>query len=191
MSQAVARPASLPLAWWGMLMLVASEGTLFGCLFGTYFFLRSESTQWPPQGVPAPALTLPIALTAALAVSALPLGFASRRARAGGVWSTPLLVVAALAIQGGYFGVALHDFDRQLDSFTPQTDAYGSIYYVLLGADHAHVAAGLLLDVWLLLKLTCGLTAFRMRAVRAVALYWYAVALLTVLVTATLLSARV
>ena len=75
--------------------------------------------------------------------------------------------------------------------FTPQTDAYGSIYFTLLGADHGHVAVGLLLDVWLLLKLSRGLNRYRLNALQAVTVYWYAVVVLTLCVTGTLLSAAV
>jgi len=68
-------------------------------------------------------------------------------------------------------------------------NAYSSIYYTLLGADHAHVALGVLFDLWLLGKLATGLTRYRVRATWAIALYWHAVNLITVVVIATLLSA--
>ena len=60
----------------------------------------------------------------------------------------------------------------------------------MLGADHAHVAVGVLLDVWLLSKLARGLTRYRVNALWAIAVYWYAVAAITLVVTGTLLSAR-
>ena len=168
---AVQRERGRPVAWWGMLMLVASESTLFGAFIGTYFFLRFSATQWPPDGIPRPSITTPLVLAAVLTASALLMRLGTRAA-----------VVAALVAQAGYFAYAVHDFQHTLHTFTPQTDAYGSIYYVLLGADHAHVAVGLLLDLWLLLN-------FRPTALRVVTLYWLAVAALTLCVTGTLLSA--
>ena len=57
----------------------------------------------------------------------------------------------------------------------PQAHAYGSIYYVLLGADHVHVGIGLLFSGWLLTKLVRGLTLYRCNALQAIALYWHAV----------------
>lgn len=162
---------SKPVAWWGMMMLVAAEATLFGALIGTYFYLRFSVAQWPPHGIPRPSFLVPIVLAFVLVASIVPLRLGTR-----------LGIVAALAMQAGYFGYSVHDFADKLHSFTPQSNAYGSIYYVLLGADHAHVAVGLLFDLWLLLR-------FRAIAARVVTVYWIAVALLTLAVTGTILSA--
>lgn len=190
MSALAAPPqTSRPVAWWGMVMVVASESTLFGALIGTYFFLRFSSVQWPPDGLARPGITVPIVLSLTLAAAVGPMRLASRAANAGRVALARAFVLLALVVQSGYFAYEVHDFQRSLHVFTPQTDAYGSIYYVLLGADHAHVAVGLLLDVWLLGKLAGGLTGYRIRALRVVALYWTAVAVLTLCVTGTLLSA--
>ena len=51
-----------------------------------------------------------------------------------------------------------------------------------------HVAIGLLLDVWLLGKLLGGMTRYRRNALRAIALYWHGVNVLTLIVTLTVLS---
>jgi heme/copper-type cytochrome/quinol oxidase subunit 3 len=75
-----------------------------------------------------------------------------------------------------------------LHTFSPSTNAYGSIYFTLLGAHHAHVLVGLLLSGWLLARLTGGLTPYRVIAVRAVALYWYVVSLVGVAVVLTQVS---
>jgi heme/copper-type cytochrome/quinol oxidase subunit 3 len=173
-----------------MVMLVASEATLFGCLLGTYVYLRFEVPRWPPAGTPSPALAVPIVLAGILAASTVPMLLAVRASRAGRLARSRVLLVTALVVHTGYFAYQVHDFTSQLDRFTPQSNAYGSIYFVLLGADHGHVAAGLLLDTWLLLKLARGLTMYRLNALQAIAVYWYAVAVLTVVVTGTLVSPR-
>ena len=189
-AEAAAMRRGRPVAWWGMLMLVASESTLFACLFGTYFYLWFTNPQWPPPGAPEPPVLVPVILALVLAVSGVPLFFAKRAARSARVGRAWLLVALGLIVQAGYFAYAIHDFQHRLESLTPQDHAYGSIYYVLLGADHAHVAAGLLLSTWLLLKLARGLTTYRLNALLAIALYWYAVIVLTALVTLTLISPR-
>ncbi len=38
------------------------------------------------------------------------------------------------------------------DTFRPSDDAYGSIYYTLIGLHAAHVAAGVLLALWALIR---------------------------------------
>ena len=177
-----------PPAWWGMILLVASEATLFACLIGTYVYLRFEVSHWPPVGTPEPAVAVPVVLALVLAASTAPMYLAFRAAGGGNLRAARLFVLLALVVQAGYFAYQVHDFQRLLGEFTPQSNAYGSIYFVLLGADHGHVAVGLLLDTWLLVKLARGLTTYRLNALQAIAVYWYAVALLTVVVTGTLVS---
>ena len=189
-SAAVERP-SKPSAWWGMVMLIASEATLFGAFIGTYFYFRFRAPQWPPDGIPEPRVVVPLILLAVLLASSIPMHLASQAASAGRVGAARLFVLAALALQAGYFAWAVHDFSAQLQMFDITRDAYSSIYYVLLGADHAHVALGILFNLWLLAKLVRGLTTYRVHATQAIAWYWHAVNLLTLVVILTLLSAAI
>lgn len=174
---------------WGMAMLIASEVTLFGTFIGSYYYLRFSSPHWPPPGTPEPRVAVPLILVGILATTSLTMQLAANAARRGRLWSTRLLLVCALVVQCGYLVWAVNDFTDQLQRSTPQDNAYGSIYYTLLAADHAHVAIGIVLVVWLLWKLLRGLTMYRLNAVQAVAFYWHAVNLLTLIVTGVLLSA--
>jgi cytochrome c oxidase subunit I+III len=185
---AVAARRGLPAAWWGMAMLVAAEGTLLAVMVGTYFYLRFKNVAWPPPGIPEPKLTLPLVLLVVLLSTSAPMQLAYAAARSGRVARARALLLLALLVQIGYFAVAVHSYANDLDRFTPQDHAYGSIYYTLLGADHAHVFAGLLLSAWLLLKLVRGLTRYRLNALLAIAFYWHAVNVLTLVVTLTVLS---
>jgi cytochrome c oxidase subunit 3 len=171
-----------PLGWWGVAMLIATEAALFGMMVGAYFYLRFKALSWPPQGIPEPKLLVPLILLGVLLASTVPMWLAAHSA-------TPRRwLLLALLLQAGYFAMEVHQFADDLRHFTPQQHAYGSIYYTLLGADHGHVAVGLLLDVWLLWKLLHGMTRYRANALRAISLYWYGVAVLTLIVTLTVLS---
>ena len=183
------RRAVVPAAAWGMMILIASEATLFGAFIGTYWYLRFKSPTWPPDGLPEPKVVVPLILAGVLLTTSLPMQLASRAAWAGRVAATRLFVLGALVVQSGYLAYEVHDFSGQLDTFDINRNAYSSIYYTLLGADHAHVALGLLFDVWLLWKLSRGLTRYRVNAAQAIAWYWHAVNLLTLVVFGTLLSA--
>jgi heme/copper-type cytochrome/quinol oxidase subunit 3 len=177
------------LAVWGMAMVVASEATLFGTFVGTYYYLRFTSVHWPPPGTPEPRVVVPLVLAGILATTSLPMQLAANAARRGGLRAARFLLASALVVQCGYLVYEIHDYVNQLRVSTPQDNAYSSIYYTLLGADHAHVALGILLVVWLLWKLARGLTTYRRNAVQVVAFYWHAVNLLTLIVTGVLLSA--
>lgn len=157
----------LPLGWWGMAMLVATEAALFAMMIGSYFLLRFKNLDWPPRGIPEPKLLVPLILLGVLLLSLVPL--------------TKGWVLAALVMQAGYLAMELQLYSDDLRTFTPQQHAYGSLYFTLLGADHAHVAFGLVLTAWLLWKR-------EERVRKPVLLYWYAVAVLTVAVTLTVLS---
>jgi len=178
------------LALWGMAMLVAAEATLFGTFVGTYYYLRFESVHWPSPGTSEPRVVVPLIMVGILITSSIPMHLAARAVRRGRLWTTRLLLAWALAVQCGYLAWATHDYVQQLHHSAPQDNAYSSIYYVLLGADHAHVAIGVLLVVWLLWKLTRGLTMYRLNATQAIAFYWHAVNALTLIVLGVLLSVR-
>jgi heme/copper-type cytochrome/quinol oxidase subunit 3 len=176
------------LAWWGMALFVAAETTLFGVLVATYFYLRFKNVEWPPHGIPEPRLVVPLALLGVLVLTSVPMQLALRAVQARRLGAARLLLVLALIVQAGYFAMQVHEYAGDLGRFAPSDHAYGSIYYTLLGADHAHVALGLLLDLWLLGKLARGLTRYRLNAFSAITLYWHAVNVITIAVTLTTLS---
>jgi heme/copper-type cytochrome/quinol oxidase subunit 3 len=182
------RPRSLPNGWWGMLVFVAGEATLFGCLLGSYFYLRLLSVHWPQGGIEPKDPLVPLILVAALATTSIFMQLASSAGVRGRAWGAVAALLLALVVQSGYFAFEVHDFRADLATFSPQDNAYASIYYTLLGADHAHVALGLLLNGWLLVRLLGGLTPYRLTALRAVTLYWHVVNAITLLVTAAILS---
>jgi heme/copper-type cytochrome/quinol oxidase subunit 3 len=171
-----------------MALFLASEGVLFGALLGTYYYLRFKALHWPPLGTPEPKVLLPLILTAILVATSVPMQAALRAAREGRLGTTRLALAVALAVQATYFGLQIHLFVDDLAKFSPGEHAYGSIYFTLLGAHQAHVAVGLLLDVWFLLRLSTGLTRYRLSGLWATTLFWHFVNALAVLVVLTQLS---
>jgi heme/copper-type cytochrome/quinol oxidase subunit 3 len=191
-AEAVARAArervGRPAGWWGMLIFVASEATLFGAMIASYFYLRFYTVHWPPRGIPEPKVVLPLVLTGVLLLTSIPMQLAWHAARTAQVARAWVLILAAFAVQVAYLAVQAHEFSSDLDSFRPHANAYASIYYALLGTAHAHVFLGILFDVWLLGKLARGLTMYRLNATGAVVLYWHAVNAITLAVTLTIVS---
>jgi cytochrome c oxidase subunit III len=179
------RRRAMPNGWWGVALLIATEATLFGCLIATYFYLRFGATQWPPPGVPAPKVALPLVLAAVLVTTSAPMLLAVRAARLADVARARLWVLLALAVQGAYFGVQMHEYLGDLSKFSPKDSAYGSIYFTLVGTHHAHVAVGILLNLWLLARLLGGLTNYRLVALRVISVYWHFVNVAAVCVALT------
>jgi cytochrome c oxidase subunit III len=174
-----------PTGWWGVALFLATELTLFGTLIGSYFYLRFQNTRWPPPGVPDPQLALPLGLTGALLLSSLPLAGAVRAARADRARLAWWLVALAFCIHGAYLGIQVHEYLADLDRFSPRGSAYGAIYFTLLFTHHAHVAVGLLIEAWLLVRLWSGMTNYRLVALRVAAFYGYVVAAVAVPVLLT------
>jgi heme/copper-type cytochrome/quinol oxidase subunit 3 len=170
---------------WGILLLIATELTLFSSLIATYFYLRFKDPTWPPPGVPKPEVTLPLIFTGMLIVSVLPMA-AAVRAGAGARARLALgLLIVAAAIQATYLGLQIHLFVDDFNKVVPSETAYGSIYVVLLGLHHAHVAAGLAVDAWLITRLAGGITNYRLLALRVTSYYWYFVAAIAIPVVLT------
>jgi heme/copper-type cytochrome/quinol oxidase subunit 3 len=178
-----------PSGWWGMALFLCSEATLFGTLIATYFYLDFGSRSWPPPGVKPPSVALPLIATGVLVATIPAVWLAQRAARAGRRWNAVWLIVLAMVVQTCYLAAQILLFRHDLRQFTPAQSAYGSIYFTLLGAHHAHVLLGILLDLGVAAFVTVrGLTNYWVIAVRALALYWYVVAGLAVLVVFTQLS---
>lgn len=182
------RRKAFPNGWWGMALLIATEATLFGTLIATYFYLRFQVVTWPPPGIEPPKVALPLSLTAVLVLTSVPILLAVRAVKGGrGPRAASLLALTA-AVQAGYLAVQIVLYLDDLSKFSPKDSAYGSIYFTLLMAHHIHVFVGILLSLWIVSKLVRGLTAYRLTAVRAIAIYLYFVNVAAVFVVFTQLS---
>ncbi|MDE3024025.1 MAG: cytochrome c oxidase subunit 3, partial [Acidobacteriota bacterium] len=170
--------------WWGMAMVIASEATLMGCFIATFWYLRLRVPHWPPHGIPEPKVVVPLVLAGVLLVTSVPMHLAARAIKAGRGSAARAFLLAALIVQSGYFAFEVYDYRNQLETFAVTRNAYSSIYYVLLGADHAHVLVGMLLTAWLL-------STMRKGAATGIAWYWHFVNVLTVLVIGTLTAVNV
>ncbi|MEZ2223522.1 heme-copper oxidase subunit III [Rhizobium sp. RCC_161_2] len=127
--------------WWGTLAFMLIEGTGFALGIVVYLYLMSIAGAWPINA-PAPDLLPGTLLTALLAVSVIPnvlvAGWAKRRelkkVRIG-------LIVMAL------FGIApllLRIFEFPAMHVMWDTNAYGSITWVLLGLHTTHILTDLI-----------------------------------------------
>ena len=185
---AASRRAALPNGWWGAALLVATEAALFGSVIATYYYLRFNTPAWPPAGVKAPDVALPLALTGALIATSAPLLLASRAAHRGRAGHVGRLLLLAMAVQAAYIAVQIVLFKRDLGEFSPRDSAYGSIYFTMLALHHVHVLLGIMLELGIAARLAGGLTSYRIIGVRVVALYWHFVNAMAVLVVVTQLS---
>ena len=178
-----------PSGWWGMVLFLCSEATLFGTLIGSYLYLNFGARGWPPPPIKAPEIAGPLIATAVLVATVPLVALGAAAARRGRRWSAVRWIAVAMVIQTAYLAAQVLLIRHDLREFTPQGSAYGSIYFTLLFAHHVHVLLGLLLDgavVWKVAR--HGVTNYWLIGVRGLALYWYVVAALAVAVVFTVLS---
>jgi heme/copper-type cytochrome/quinol oxidase subunit 3 len=193
MSEPLAVPVALqrgrPVGWWGVLLLVATEAALFGAMIASYFYLRFDAVHWPPPGVPEPKVLVPALLTVVLVCSSVPawVAAAAARRRQSGRASTGLVTTAAL---GALYAAGTSVLLVQEWHDAPATkDAYDSLFFTIQGAHVAHVAAGVLVNLYLLATVARGrLSQYRMNGIWAMSLYWHFVNALAVLVLLTTIS---
>jgi cytochrome c oxidase subunit 3/cytochrome c oxidase subunit I+III len=138
--------------------------------------------------VPDPKVLLPVVLTLILVATSIPMQLSYNAAREGRLGATRPLLGIALVVQAGYLAMQLHLFVDDLDKFSPSATAYASSYFTLVGAHHAHVAVGVLLNAWLLLRLTTGLTRYRLIGLQTATFYWHFVNVLALVVTLVQIS---
>ena len=170
-----APPLTREPAWWGMLLLIATEATLFALLLASYFYVKFQTAgPWPPDGIADPKLGKPIAMTALLMLSSIPAYLAERNARRGDQRGLVLSLALTLLLGSAFLALQVLEYTEKVDLFTPRTNAYGSLFYTITGLHGMHVIAGLVLLVWtLVFALRGAFTAERHLAVQNVSLYWH------------------
>jgi cytochrome c oxidase subunit III len=168
-----APPGARPSGWWGMVLLIATEATLFALLLATYFYLRFTSVDgWPPDGLADPKILKPLLATLILLFAIVPFAWASAAADRLHPATAQLALTIGLVLGVGFLVFQYVLVQESLDRFRPETDAYGSIYYTLVGLHFVHVAAGAMLAVWALAR-TWRFDRTAIVTVRVTALYWY------------------
>jgi cytochrome c oxidase subunit III len=174
-----APPIGRPTGWWGMLIVVATEATLFAILLASYFYTRFRSPgAWPPDGQPDPRLLKPVSVT----VYSAELG--SRRGNIrrlhAGLAATFALGLSFLILQG-------FEYHEKLAELRPSTNAYGSLFYTITGLHGTHVIVGLLILAWTQFFAWRGAYASENHvAVQVSALYWHFVHVVWLFVFASL-----
>ncbi|MGD0958410.1 MAG: cytochrome c oxidase subunit 3 [Methylomonas sp.] len=169
---------------WGVLALIATEGSLFGYLLFTYLYLASQTEQhWPPEGLPnlmMPGINTLILLSSSVFVWACERCIQHRQLTSSLVW---------MALANG-FGICfvfiqLKEWGKKKYDMT--SDLYGSLYFTITGFHMLHVIVGLLILMTLLVWISLGyFDDKRYSAVAIGGLYWHFVDVVWLFVFTTL-----
>ncbi len=168
------------LIWWGNLLLLAIESTMFALLVASYLYIRPNFEQWPPPlpsgplGLldPVPALRLPTINLFVIILISAPMFYADRLALRMNCAAVKVGLLLTLAIAAAAIWLRWHEFAAL--RFRWNDNAYASVVWTILGMHLLHLivsaAETVILTVWILRH---GLDAKHARDVRVSAVYWY------------------
>jgi cytochrome c oxidase subunit 3 len=126
--------------WWGVMLLVAIEGTMLVLLTVSYFYIRERTSPFPPVVVPPRIAWIATAELGIWLVSALPTYLTGRAAIAGDVRRVRRLLVIATLL--GIAAVVLRWYEVHLLPLRWDSHAYGSVVWALLGLQWVHGLTG-------------------------------------------------
>ena len=128
-------------AWWGMAIVITTEAMVFVVLLAAYFFLRASAKTWPLDGIEPPDLALALPASFLLWGSSLPIFLAEAAIKRGDVRAFRRGVAVSFLMGAAFLVSTVIDF-RDLH-FGWRDNAYGSLFFTIVGLHAIHVVVGL------------------------------------------------
>ena len=172
-------PASLPVAargnnstgFWGVLCLIATEGSLFAYLLFSYFYVAVQrGASWSPE--PHPTLALSGPNTLILLLSSVAVWWSEEGLKRGR--RAQELAWLAVAIGLGVIFLIVQAFEWKAKTYGIRSGSYGSLFYTVTGFHMAHVIVGLIILIAIFVWSAMGYFGRRRhRSVSVAILYWH------------------
>jgi len=122
--------------WWGVMGMIAIEGTVFALAIAVYLYVRKDFTEWPPVAQP-PELFWGTLNTLILIVSMVPNQWAKRAAERYDARNVKWALVVCLIFSAAFLAVRVFEFGSLNCRW--DTNAYGSAIWMLLGLHTLHL----------------------------------------------------
>jgi cytochrome c oxidase subunit 3 len=158
--------------WWGNVVMIVIESTMFAMLVATLLYLRGNFPEWPPHGTAPPDLGAGTANVIMLLASLVPAVWSSHVAEHGSRGRVTVLMWIV-------FGFCLATLALRALEFTGlhcrwDDHAYGSVVWTILGLHTGHLLAATLETAVLLVYLgRRELDAHHRLDLTLDSLYWY------------------
>jgi cytochrome c oxidase subunit III len=143
-----ARPQLLAV---GVMIWLGSEFMFFSGLFAAFFTIRAHASVWPPPGTHLDtyqALVFTFVLLASSPTMQLGVWAQERGERA----KARFWVVVSLLLGAAFLGNQAYEWKTL--PFRPDTNAYGSLFYIMSGLHGLHVLLGLFAMIFLLIRMS-------------------------------------
>jgi heme/copper-type cytochrome/quinol oxidase subunit 3 len=159
-------------AWWGMVVLIMTEGMIFLALLSSYFFVRAGSKEWPLGGIELPELPRTIVFTVVLLASSLPIFWMEHALFRGHMRQVEIGLLVSFLMGAAFLGNTVYDFQHM--GFGWRDNTYASLFYVILGLHGLHVLVGLVMSATVQVKVVTGrVSKERHTTPEVFALYWH------------------
>ena len=158
----------------GFWLYLMSDCLIFAALFATYGVL-SQSYAGGPTGADLFDLPLVALNTSFLLVSSITYGFAMLQMQQGKLSGTILWLAITGVLGLGFLGLEIYEFYHLMHlGAGPQTSAFLTSFFALVGTHGLHVAFGILWLVVLLVQLRKhGLTSANRRRLFCLSMFWH------------------
>jgi len=166
-----------------MKLVIVTEALLFVCLFFSYFYVGHRHPRWPSH---PPELPLALVLLGLLLASSVVLHVGERQLQRGAAGRARLALVGTIGLGLAFAVVQVMEYRHHLRTLQPRSDAYGSLFYVITTFHALHVAAGLLMLLFVACLPTLRPPRSPRRPLHNVALYWHFVDVVWIVVVALL-----
>jgi heme/copper-type cytochrome/quinol oxidase subunit 3 len=125
------------LIWWGTVGYMVIEGSMLAMVVIVYFYLRLRVDQWPPS-LPDPELTFGTINLMVMLASCVPAYLAKAAAERQKIGPVKLWLVVLTLF--GFAAITIRAFEFASLNCRWDSNAYGSIVWVLMGLHTIHVA---------------------------------------------------
>jgi heme/copper-type cytochrome/quinol oxidase subunit 3 len=171
--------------WWGVVILILNEATLFAALLASYLYLRFNSPVWPPAGIELPKPLLGFIGAIILIISSVFMHWAESGIRRGDRRRLQTSLLIAFILGAVFIAIQLYEYNYL--GFLPRDNTYASIFFAITGLHGMHVLVGLAMNLFMQVRASRGyFNANRFLAVQAVVLYWHFVDVVWIVVFLTL-----
>ncbi len=164
----------------GVVLFLASDLMIFGGLIAAYFNLRTIADVWPPPGVRLDQLSGAVG-TGMLAVSSATMLYATHYLARNNFTAARLWLGVTILLGTAFVLLSFDGWSK--NTLHVDSNAYGSLYYVLTGFHVFHVSTGVLLLVMLFFNMRKAAFQRDQRAgAEAIGFFWHFVFFIWVLV---------
>lgn len=172
----------------GVVLFLVSDLMIFAGLIASYFSLRSTASAWPPAGVTLDGVSAGIG-TAMLAASSVSMLFATHYLARNTFTIARLWLGTTILLGTAFVLLSYHGWVQA--PFRIDSNAYGSVYFVMTGFHVCHVTSGVLLMIMLFFNMEKAAFERNRRAgAEAIGYFWHFVFLIWVFLAGSIFVIR-